>query len=632
VLFDREAGDLDPQQQPPPGASDAPSPDAVQGQLEKTLRSKAFINSPQLCRFLRFVVEQVIAGRGDELKEYVLAIEVFHKDESFDARLDTMVRTEARRLRQKLAEYYQTEGRHDPIEIVLPKGSYRPAFQSRRQFSAPPQSVTPSKPSRISRRQMAAGAFLLIAASASYWAWTRVQASNRIHVPSIAVLPFENLSRDPEQEYFSDGMTDALFTDLAKIHGLSVISRTSVMQYKRSRKDIPEIARALNVDYVVEGTVTRAGDRVRITAQLIAASTDRHVWAESYERAANDILSLQSELARAIAKQVDIRLTTQEQARLVERPVSLEARDLYLRGRFNWQTRDTSRLEKSVEYFKQAVARQPDYALAYAGLADSYGALAARTDRKELWAASCDASANAIRLDDNLGEAHAARANCLDDWAWSEREREFRRAIELSPGYATAHSWYGGLLINTGRFQEGLSEMRRGTDLDPLSPTGRVGLGWALYITGQYDQAIAQHRQTLEVFPDFILAYMHLGIAYTAKGAHSEAIATLDKAMALTNGAPPVAALLAHARARAGDAKPARLLLEDFKKRDAITPILFGLLYIDTDDKDRAFEWLAKAIEQRSQFSDDLKVDPMYQPLHSDPRWLLLLRKMKLSN
>ena len=275
---------------------------AIESHLEQVLSSKTFIPAPQLCRFLRYIVEQEIAGKGEKLKEYVLGVQALRKHESFDPRIDTAVRTEARRLRQRLSEYYQAEGHEDAIAIILPKGCYRPAFQARMELPAAPAAAY-AKQTRVPL-WMAAGVAVAVAATAGWWIWqTSAMAP---HVPSIAVLPLENLSADPEQEYFSDGITDALFTDLAKFHGLSVISRTSMMQYKRTKKPIPEIARELKVEYVVEGTVTRAGDRVRISAQLIAAPRDRHIWAESYERAAAGTLSLQGEVAQAIADQVHI--------------------------------------------------------------------------------------------------------------------------------------------------------------------------------------------------------------------------------------------------------------------------------------------------------------------------------------
>jgi len=355
VRFDR-GGDLKPESQDHPSGSTGPSLDLIQIQLDRILSSDTFVHSPQLCRFLRFIVEQEIAGQSDQIKEYVLGLQVLRKDESFDPRVDTGVRTEARRLRQKLAEYYQTEGRSDPIEIAMPKGSYRAVFTTRPETIAPAV-IAAAKAAPPRGRWLATGLILVVAASAAIWLWWRTHAP--LHTPSIAVIPLENLSADAEQEYFSDGMTDALFTDLAKIHGLSVISRTSVMQYKRTKKPVTEIARELKVDYVVEGTVTRAGSRVRISAQLIAAAADRHVWAENYDRTGTDILTLQAEIAQAIAEQVHVHVTPQERTLLTKHPVSLEAQDLYLRGMANWQTRDTERMLKSIDYFNQAIAREP---------------------------------------------------------------------------------------------------------------------------------------------------------------------------------------------------------------------------------------------------------------------------------
>ena len=284
------------------------------------------------------------------------------------------------------------------------------------------------------------------------------------------MIPLENLSADNAEEYFSDGITDALFTDLAKIHGLSVISRTSVMQYKRTKKSIFEIARELRVDYIVEGTVTRVGNRARISAQLISAPTDRHVWAESYDRTGSDILTLQAELAQTIAEQVHVHVTPQEQTRLAKHPASLEAQDLYLKGKFNWQTRDPERMLKSIDYFSEAIAREPGYALAFAGLADAYGLISYQLDRKDYATRGCEAAKRALELDENLGEAHASMDACMDMWDWRQRERHLRRAVELSPSYPSAHQWLGAMLIDLGRNREGLAEVRRAVELDPLGP------------------------------------------------------------------------------------------------------------------------------------------------------------------
>jgi len=559
----------------------------------------------------------------------VLGLQVLRKGESFDPRIDTAVRTEARRLRQKLAEYYQTEGRNDAIEIAVPKGSYRAAFAGRPEAIA--LSAKPAPEVAADRRPwIAACVVLAIGLGAAGWWWPRTHATT--HTPSIAVIPLENLSADLDQEYFSDGMTDALFTDLAKIHGLSVISRTSVMQYKRTKKPVPEIARELKVDYVVEGTVTRIGNRVRISAQLIAGAADRHVWADSYDRTGNDILTLQGELAQTIAEQIHVHVTPQEQLLIVSHPVSLEAQDLYLKGRFNWQTRDTERMLKSTEYFSQAIAREPRYALAFAGLADAYNVLSYRMDRKDYQARACQAANKALELDDSLGEAHASMDGCLDLWDWPQRERHLRRAVELSPSYPTAHQWLGAMLIDLGRVREGLAEVRRAVELDPLGPSPNNALCMSLYMTRQYDEAIQHCLQALEVFPEYLEPYYGLGFAYTGQGRYPQAIGYLEKAMTMTKGAPPVATLLAHARTLAGDSLAAKRLIQEFTGRKDVTPIMLAALYLDVRDKDRAFEYLNKAVQERSFASDWININPALEGLHSDPRWAALVRQMNLPN
>lgn len=599
--------------------------------MEKLLASRTLAPSQQLCRLLRFVVDQETSGQGDQLKEYLLGVEVFRKDESFDPRVDPVVRTEARRLRNKLADYYAEEGRNDPIVIDLPKGSYRPVFRVGPAGTA----IAPATSATLTRnhRTLLAALFVLaLGAGAIYW-WPRRSAAPAL--PSIAVLPLENLSADPEQEYFSDGLTDELITDLAKLRGLRVISRTSVLPYKRLRKPLVEIARQLGVDYVLEGTMLGSGDRVRISAQLIAVPNEHHVWAEAFERDRGDALALQAEVARSIARQIDIHVTPEEQLRLRRRPIDAGAQDNYLKGRFSWHTRRQDLLLKSVEYFQQAIVKEPGYALAYAGLSDSYSVLSGRAtgpERKNLLDRARDAAKKAIELDDSLGEAHAALAVSSWDWNWQENESEFRRAIDLSPGYGTAHQWYAGHLIETGRTEEGLTEARRAVELDPLSPSVNQTLGWALYMAHQYDRSIEHLRRVLEAFPDFVQIYATLGMAYEAKGMHRESAEILDKAVRLTGGGPTLAVLLAHTRAGAGDLSETRRLLQEFRQAKEITPVVWALLYMDSGDLDHAFEWLETGVREHSMFIAELKAEPMYDRLHSDPRFTALLRHMNLAN
>jgi TolB-like protein len=325
-------------------------------------------------------------------------------------------------------------------------------------------------------------------------------------VQSIAVLPLANLSGDPAQEYFADGTTEELITDLAKISALEVISRTSVMHYKGTQKTVPEIAKELGVDALIEGSVQRAGSRVRITAQLIHAPADRHLWAESYERDVKDVLALQDEVARAIAGEIQIALTPQERTHLASaRPINPEAHELYLKGRYQWNKRTEEGLKKGLEFFQQAIREDPSYALAYCGAADTYGILGNNRflPGVEAYPKAREATLKALELDQNLAEAHASLGLVLVDYDrdWSAGEREYQRAIELSPSCATAHHWYALALASMGRTDEAIREIELARRLDPLSVRVSSNVGFALYFGRQYDRAIPELLKAIELEP-----------------------------------------------------------------------------------------------------------------------------------
>src|SRR5246127_5636415 len=397
-----------------------------------------------------------------------------------------------------------------------------------------------------------------------------------IGIRSLAVLPLENLSGDASQNYFADGMTDELITDLAQISALRVISRTSVMVYKGERKPLPQIARELNVDTVVEGTVLRSGDQVRITAQLIEASTDKHLWSQNYEGELRDTLALQSRVASAIADQIRINLTPREQAALrnvkVVNPQSYES---YLKGRYFWNKRTADGLKVALAYFKQATEEDPNYAKAYSGLADTYALLGdwqyAVMTPKEAFPAAKAAAIHALELDNSLGEAHNSLAFVLDgfDWDLDAGGREFQRAIELNPGYATAHHWYAWHLALLGRFDEAIVEMRKAENLDPLSLIINADVAELLVIAHHYDESIAQSRKTIELDPNFALAHNQLGQAYLQKHMYAEAVAELKKAVQLSGDSPTCIANLARAYVASGKRSEAVKLLDDLKKRSS---------------------------------------------------------------
>jgi TolB-like protein/Tfp pilus assembly protein PilF/predicted Ser/Thr protein kinase len=458
-------------------------------------------------------------------------------------------------------------------------------------------------------------------------------------IESLAVLPLANLSNDPEQEYFADGMTEALITDLAQIRALRVISRTSAMQYKAAKKPLPEIARELNVDGIVEGSVQRSGDRVKVSAQLVDGASDRHLWAETYERDAKDVLRLESELARAIAREIRVTVTSDEAARLKKAaPVDPEAHQLYLKGRFYWNKRRTDAYETALRYFQQAIDHDPRYASAYAGLADTYGLLAVLPSEvappTEMMPKARQAALKALELDDTLAEAHTSLAFVLAQFDWNSTEagREFERAIELNPGYATARQWYGLCLAAQGRLDEAMAQTRKASELDPLSLIINNAVGRILYFSRRFDEAAEQLRKTLEMDPSFPIAHYQLGMVYAAQGRLREAITEYDKLQ------PPAAvslapALIGNALGRSGDAAGARRTLERLaalSTKRYVSPAHVAFVYMGLGDRDQSFAWLAKARDERSVFVRFIKVDPLFDPLRSDSRFAELVKSVGL--
>jgi TolB-like protein/DNA-binding winged helix-turn-helix (wHTH) protein/Tfp pilus assembly protein PilF len=463
---------------------------------------------------------------------------------------------------------------------------------------------------------------------------SRVRAP--IGIRSLAVLPLDNLSGVASQDYFADGMTDELITDLAQISALRVISRTSVMVYKGARKPLPQIARELNVDAVVEGTVLHSGDQVRITAQLIEASTDKHLWSRSYEGEFRDTLALQNRVAREIADEIRINLTPQEQASLKNvKVVNPEAYESYLKGRYFWNKRTADGLKAALAYFQQAIEQDPRYAQAYSGLADTYTLLgdwqyAVMTPKEALPKAKA-AAIKALELDSELGEAHTSLAVCLDgfDWDFDAAEKEFQRAIELSPGYATAHHWYAWHLSHIGRNEEAIAEMRKAENLDPLSLIINADLAELLLLARSYDESIQQSRKTIEMDPNFALAHNQLGQAYFQKQMYEPAIAELEKSVQLSEGSPTCIANLARAYAASGRRSEAEKLLSDLKKRSSPSASLasqIAIVYAALGDKDQAMNWLEKGYEER--FNPGVLLRPGFDPLRSDSRFQNLVHRM----
>jgi TolB-like protein/DNA-binding winged helix-turn-helix (wHTH) protein/Tfp pilus assembly protein PilF len=499
--------------------------------------------------------------------------------------------------------------------------------------------VVPAR--RSSTRLLASAGALLVIAAVAIWAWLRSRpnaepASREIH--SLAVLPLANLSGDPEQEYFADGMTDELITEIAQVGSLRVTSRTSSMRYKGTARTAPEIAKELNVDAILEGSVARAGDRVRITAQLIDARADRHLWAGTYDTEQKDVLEMEDAVARDVVKQVRLRLTALEKERL-NRPRSVNpgAHEAYLKGLYYWNKRDRAGLEKAIEYFNQAIAKDPGYAPAYAGIAQCYipltyfGYVRGNDVRSQVVAALT----KALELDSSLAEAHTAlgSANQFYEYDWAAAEREFNRAIELNPNYATAHQWYAQMLNSEGRAEEALVEHKRALVLDPLSLIIASGTGHRLYRLRRYEEAAVSLREALEMDGNFPSTHWNLGLVYVQQKDFPSAIKELQEADRLFRGSSLVRGALGYAYAASGDkirAKAVLLQLENQAKQQYVDPDAFTLIYAGLGNKDKAFEWLAKAIDDREGWVTFINAEPMLDSLRTDRRFQDALRRMNL--
>jgi TolB-like protein/DNA-binding winged helix-turn-helix (wHTH) protein/Tfp pilus assembly protein PilF len=456
-----------------------------------------------------------------------------------------------------------------------------------------------------------------------------------VRIQSIAVLPLENLSHEPEQEYFADGMTEELIKSLGKIGALHVTSRTSVMRYKRTNKSLPQVARELNVDGIVEGTVQRSGDRVRITAQLIHAPTDHHLWSESYDRELKDVLALQDEVARAIANEIKITLTPEEQMSLAAvRPVNPGAYEAYLKGRYYWNKRTAEGIRKASDYFQQAINQQPNYGIAYSGLADCNSGLAWHgfASPTEALPRAKAAALKAIEIDPTSGEAHASLALALSHQRnWAAAENEFKRALQLSPGYANAHHWYGDYLSVVGRQEEALVEAKRAFELDPLSPMINTWLGLRYYHARRYDEAIEQGRKILDLDPSFAPAHLLLGQAYLQKGLHAQAISELQSATSLSGDSPIYMAQVGVAYAAAGkNAEALRIIdqLQKLARRTYVSSYGLAQIYASLGDKQHAMKWLQSAYDERAVWMEYLRVDPVLDSVRSQPHFQDLVRQM----
>lgn len=454
---------------------------------------------------------------------------------------------------------------------------------------------------------------------------------------SLAVLPLENLNHDPEQEHLADGITETLMADLAQIRALHVTSRTSVIRHKKDRSPRSQVARAWNVDALVEGSVLRSGDQIQIIVQLIQATTDRPLWTQRYERNVGDIPVLAREVVRDLVRGLGVQLTQPEQARLrAARAVPREAYLAYSMGRYFWNRRKLEDLKKGIQYFEKSIAIDPNYALAYVGLADSYILLFDfGVAPNEAFPKGKEAALKALTLNDQLAEAYASLGflRMQQDWDWTGAERDFQRALDINPNYPTAHQWYALYLARMNRLSEVMTEIHRAQEMDPHSLIINSAVGLHLYLARRYDEAIAQEKKVLEMDPGFARAHIVLGRAYAQKGLYKEALAHLHKAKSLSSARAAVIEALGYVYALAGmktEALRALGELQDIAQRRYVSPFSVALIYAGLGEKDQAFAWLEKATAEHAVLPVGIREGPFFDPLRSDPRFTKLMRRVGL--
>jgi TolB-like protein len=636
----------------------------VRAHLEKVLSSRTLAGSRRTQAFLRLIVAHALEGETDNLRERMIGAELFGRPVSYDTGNDSVVRVRASEVRRKLAQYYGNELREiEPrVRIELPSGSYVPRFHFAEPHSPAIESTPlPSIPSRPlqpevaspgatqeqpgeetgSRRRpsralpilvvsVAACVVLAVLGLIALQRWRSGSASSKgIH--SIAVLPFENLSGSSSQDYFADGLTEELINDLGQVSTLRIISFTSSMSFKGTQKKLPEIAKDLSVEGIVEGGVLRDGNQVRISVQLIDARTDRPVWASTYVQDVTSVFAWQGEVAQSITEEISIKVTPQEQARLERRyPADAQAQDLYLHGLL---LRNASDCKGAIGNFQQAIVRSPGYAQAHSALASCYGMLgeSGQMPYQEAFGRQKAEARQAIALDNSLSEAHAELANTAMtlDWNWPAAAAEFREALDLNPSSATNHEKYAFYLVRTGHPQQAITEIEQSVDLDPVSASTFHAEGFIYYFAHQYEQALAVTRTVRGLNIDLPDWNFLLGAVYAAKNQYPEAI----RAFLQSGNGPYALGHLGNAYARAGQTGEARKvvpMLEDDVRRDGVGRYEIALVYAGLGDKDQAFRWLEDAARAHDVGMVYLRIDPCLDPLRSDPHFADLLERTGL--
>jgi TolB-like protein/Tfp pilus assembly protein PilF len=636
--------------------------------LEKVFASQPFAGSKRAKDFLQLVVGHALEGQVDSLRERMIGAEMFGRPVDYDTGNDPVVRVKAGEVRRKLAQYYAGTKEKHAVRIELPSGHYLPCFHfAPSETVAPPESETAPSPAaepnaapageRSAERPaertaettrllsgkmhhsarilggIALGLVLLAMAGRMGIKRWRGDSDARREIRSIIILPLQNLSGDREQEYIADGMTEELINSLGQVSTLRVISLTSAMSYKGTKKKLPEIARELDVDGVVEGAVQRDGSRVRISAQLIDARTDRPIWAHAYIRDFTGILALQGEVARDIADEVSINKDPVRKARFASaRPVNTDAEDLYLQGMFRLNAND---FKGAINYFQKAIAAFPNYAQAHAALASCYGRMgeSGLSPYAEAFLKQKTEASKAIELDDSLPEGHAELANAAMNlnWDWGTAAREFSRAQEINPSSASVHERYAIYLERTGKLADAIAEAERGVELDPISARSFRNAAFTYYFSRQYDQSLSLIRRAHALNINIGLSdeSFLLGDIYAEEGMYGKSIAEFLK----LNDSPHLIGHLGNAYARAGQADAARKTiakLEEHVRKDGVGGYEIALVYAGLGKKNEAFKWLEESYKANSEGLTNLKIDPCLDPLRSDPRFDVLVRRVGL--
>jgi serine/threonine-protein kinase len=610
----------------------SPPVESVRAELEKVLANLPFVRSPRLSRFLRFVVEETLNGRGHDLKEYLLGISVFDRGESFDPRTENIVRVEARRLRTSLTEYYATAGSDDTIFIEIPKGTYTPVFRTR----VPPAAAGIPRPYVFKTRSILWAVALGLAGATIYAVadFERSEPAPGRPPASIAVLPFVNQTGDPELEFLCDGVSEEIINSLAKDRRLRVVARTSSFRFKGKSENVREIARHLNVSGVVEGSIRRVGDRLRVTARLVQADSGYSWWSETYERDFRDMFGLQEEIGRALVRTLGG--PSQEQAP-ASSDVNVEAWILYRKGRAFWAKWTPEGIWKSIEYFEAAIAKSPDYALAHAGLADAWGVLGH-------WGVVAPREANlkrdaalgrALALSPQLAEVRSplAMKKAYYEWDWIGAERELRSILKTAPGSSEVFVSFAVVLQAMGRFDEAKLIADQALAVDPLWPRANLLPASLLFNQGKYDDAIEHARKLLEMDPHQATAHTIIGRSYERKREYSEAIQFLQKAHSLAPSNTEITAALGYAYARSGDRAKARQLLADLHtltSRRRVSPTDFAILHAGLGQNEMALDYLERGYQERDGRLIQLKINPFYENLRDDPRFRNLLKRIGL--